>query len=142
MIASCKNLRSLELKVAEDMIAGYVTRGSEIKSKWANNGFEAVKSAVRGLQRLSITSAGIVTPDKAQADEFIRHINIALSDSLKQVRTGEYNLSFFRIAQGKADLDVHGEGRISKNDKKPGIVSHGLPELVWMDDTGADIRPS
>ncbi len=129
MIASCKGLQSLELNFSCYAPSSYAYNSNFDNSKVA--GFKYVGAAVQGLKVLAFnvpdsppvqTAAYAKFGHQEMKEKLIKGLNVTLAEHLALERTGKYNINLFRAIQEKVDLDVHGEGRLSK-DKKPALVS-------------------
>jgi hypothetical protein len=86
--------------------------------------------AVQGLKKVALSveeldndwSAAWGTTQREQTKKLCDELKTVFEEQMKQPRSTTYNLEKFRQAQIEANLDVHGEGRLSE-DKKPGMVS-------------------
>ena len=80
---------------------------------------------MQGLNELEIVPTDTpsqLDPDFVKLKAACKNFKDAMADTMATERTGNYDLDQFRQAQDSVRLDIHGEGRLSK-DKKPGIVS-------------------
>ena len=127
LITACLGLQSLDLKL--NRIWGVPLSGGP-----GLPGFKECLVAVQGLKKLTVSledhlSGAGWEREKEQTERLCKQLEPLLKERMAMSRSKTYNLTKFRQAQLVAKLDVHGEGRLSK-DKKPGQVSSRTRQQV------------
>lgn len=129
LITACLGLQSLDLKL-HPIWATPLSGGAGLP------GFKECLVAVQGLKKLTVSPAdhpswaGVAwEQEKERMKKLCKQLEPLLEERMAMSRSKTYNLTKFRQAQLAAKLDVHGEGRLSK-DKKPGQVSSRTRQQV------------
>ncbi|KAN0103103.1 hypothetical protein V8E51_011416 [Hyaloscypha variabilis] len=126
MITACQGLQSLKLEFYSYWLGGIVPSTPDQLP-----GYKECLVAVQGLKSFSLgvedlapaySSHAYGQAQHERAKKFCKELELLLKERMKLTRSKTYNLTKFRQAQIDAQLDVHGEGRLS-DDKKPGLVS-------------------
>jgi hypothetical protein len=127
LITACLGLQSLDLKLLPHWTTP-VSGGPGLP------GFKECLIAVQGLKKLTLSAEDYLSRvgwerEKENMERLRKQLEPLLEERLAMSRSKTYNLTKFRQAQLEAKLDVHGEGRLSK-DKKPGQVSSRTRQQV------------
>ncbi|KAE9374546.1 hypothetical protein N431DRAFT_543840 [Stipitochalara longipes BDJ] len=139
MITACQGLQSLDLKF-------YWSWGGVPTTPDQLPGFKECLVAVQGLKSFSIGleevnpayGTSFFSAQYERAKSLCKELEPLLKERMTMARSKTYNLTKFRQAQIDAQLDVHGEGRLSE-DKKPGLVSSRTRQQVRsLDHMAAD----
>ena len=129
LITACLGLQSLDLKL-------HPIWSTPLSGGPGLPGFKECLVAVQGLKKLTVSPADHMSGGgaawdhvKEKMERLCKQLEPLLEERMALSRSKTYNLTKFRQAQLAAKLDVHGEGRLSK-DKKPGQVSSRTRQQV------------
>ncbi|RDW89585.1 hypothetical protein BP6252_01617 [Coleophoma cylindrospora] len=142
-LAACSGLRKLDLIIRNG--GGYGPIEYDLSKR---AGFRDLVVAVRGLDKLTLTAAGTFMYTAAQGhiqtpERKIDTLHPSLLEAMAKPRTSiRISTSKLQSAQQVANLDIHGEGRIT-GDRKPDTVSSRTRQQDWrtIDNNGV-LRPA
>jgi hypothetical protein len=129
VLTACQGLQSLQLELSWRLGEFFKIPTSQRAAPSPLPGFKEFTIAIQGLKKLAVSVGDLPSnyggwgaSCRDETKKLRNELEAVSEEYMVKPRSITYSLEKFRQAQIEANLDVHGEGRLSE-DKKPGLIS-------------------